>query len=343
MASPVRIDSQPAPALSEFLADNHYSSIAVLVDDHTERDCYPLLEEILPRHKVIRVPAGEEHKNLATCTFIWQKLTDINLDRHALLIILGGGVLGDMGGFCAATYKRGIDFIILPTTLLAQVDASVGGKLGIDFQDLKNHIGLFQEPRTTLIATDFLKTLPPRELRSGFAEIIKHCLISDKTMWNIIREKDLDQQDWLKLVEHSVAFKRSVVEQDPRESGLRKVLNFGHTLGHAIEGYYLKTGNRLFHGEAVAVGMICESFLARKKGMISLQDLDEITDYLKAGYGKVELPRDLKPILTLVNQDKKNRDNRILMALPAGIGKACWDVEISEDEIKNAFAYYNSL
>lgn len=343
MPSPVRIDLQPAPALKEFLADNRYSSVAVLVDDNTERECYPMIETLLPRHKVIRVPAGEEHKNLATCTFIWQKLTDNNLDRHSLLLILGGGVLGDMGGFCGATYKRGIEFIILPTTLLAQVDASVGGKLGIDFQDLKNHIGLFQEPRATLIATDFLKTLPNRELRSGFAEIIKHCLISDLAMWNTIRVKDLAHQNWPKLVEHSVAFKQSVVERDPRESGLRKILNFGHTVGHAIESYYLRNENRLFHGEAIAVGMICESFLAHKMGMLSSHNLDEIVDFLKSVYSKVELPRDLKSILNLLNQDKKSRENKILMALPEGIGNARWDVEISEDEVKSSFAYYNSL
>lgn len=339
----IAIGHDPTLLFGDFIRSKSYSSIAVLVDENTERECYPLVKPVLPRHKIIGVPAGEEHKNLATCTFIWQKLTDLNLDRHALLVIVGGGVLGDMGGFCAATYKRGIDFVILPTTLLAQVDASVGGKLGIDFQDLKNHIGVFQQPAATLIALDFLGTLPPRELRSGFAEVVKHCLISDVKMWDNIKTKDLGQLNWEELVSHSVKFKQAVVETDPRESGLRKVLNFGHTVGHAIEGHFLGTGNRIFHGEAIAAGMICESFLAGQKEMLTQKAVAEISAYLKKVFGKIAMPQDLRPVLKLLSQDKKNKENRILMALPDGIGKARWDVEISENEVIASFAYYDSL
>jgi 3-dehydroquinate synthase len=336
------IDPNPSKALSGFLLKSSYSSVCVLVDELTEVYCYPLIEKSLPPHKIIRVQSGEEHKDINTCSLIWQQLTEFSVDRHGLLIILGGGVLGDMGGFCAATYKRGIDFLLMPTTLLSQVDASVGGKLGIDFQHFKNHIGLFQEPASTLICTDFLNTLPERELRSGFAEVIKHCLISDKAMWDIIRSKSLAHQDWQTLVRHSVEFKWSVVAEDPKEKGLRKVLNFGHTVGHAVEGHFLKQGNRIYHGEAIAVGMICESYLAYKKGLLDKEGLDQITEYILKIFGKIELPQHHEPILAGMLQDKKNKGNKILMALTKGIGKAVWDIEISEEEIKSSLSYYTS-
>ncbi|MBK5277930.1 MAG: 3-dehydroquinate synthase [Bacteroidia bacterium] len=334
------IEHNPTKAISGFLSKSSYSKMCILMDENTESYCYPSITKFLPPHSILRVKSGEENKNLATTSLIWQQLTEFTMDRHGLLIILGGGVLGDMGGFCAATYKRGIDFLLMPTTLLAQVDASVGGKLGIDFDHFKNHIGLFQEPASTLICTDFLNTLPKRELRSGFAEIIKHCLISDKSMWDTLRNKSFDQQDWKTLVQHSVEYKWSVVTKDPREKGLRKVLNFGHTVGHAVEGYTLKRGNRIFHGEAIAVGMICEAYLAFKKNLLDQEGLDQITEYLIKLFGKVELPQQHDLILSGMLQDKKNKGNKILMALIKGIGKAVWDVEISEEEIKSSLLYY---
>jgi 3-dehydroquinate synthase len=319
-----------------------YSRIAVLVDSNTRRLCYPLIQKQLPAHDLIEVPAGEEHKNLVTCQIIWQHMTELALDRHSLLIVVGGGVLGDMGGFCAATFKRGIDFLLVPTTLLAQVDASVGGKLGVDFGPYKNHIGVFQQPISTQIASGFLTTLPKRELRSGFAEIIKHCIIGDKRMWEKVRKHRPDEQPWLSLIKHSVQFKRRVVDLDPREKGLRKILNFGHTIGHAIEGHFLTTDNRLFHGEAIAAGMIVESFIARQKKFLSIHDQETICDYLRSVFGKVSLPPDAawQPLL---KQDKKNKGNTILMALPKPLGKAVWDVPVSDKEIRLATDYYRSL
>lgn len=328
--------------LQSFLSNKSYSSLGVLTDSNTIQYCYPLIKDFIPVHALMQIPAGEEHKNLATCEQVWEQLTDKHFDRHSLLIVLGGGVLGDMGGFCAATYKRGIDFLLMPTTLLAQVDASVGGKLGIDFKQFKNHIGVFCEPAATLISPAFLGTLPHRELRSGFAEIIKHCLISDKQMWEVVRNRTLDQQDWNALIAHSVAFKKQVIETDPREKGLRKILNFGHTVGHAVESYFLNTPERLFHGEAIGVGMIAEAFIARKKGMISETELEEMTDYLRKIYPVVKLPADAEQIITLMLQDKKNKGNKILMALPDGIGQARWDVEVSREEIAESLKYYES-
>jgi 3-dehydroquinate synthase len=318
-----------------------YTKIGVLVDDNTIVVCYPHLKPDLPPHELIQVPSGELHKTLHTCQHIWQRLTDHGFDRHSLLIVLGGGVLGDMGGFCAATFKRGIDFILIPTTLLSQVDASVGGKLGVDFGVYKNHIGVFQLPVSTLIATNFLKTLSARELRSGFAEVIKHCLIADRKMWDVIRKRQLTDQDWLKLVRHSVKIKSAVAKKDPREAGLRKILNFGHTIGHALEGHFLNTQNRLFHGEAVAAGMVIESFIAFRKGFLKAAALEDITTFILSVFGKVQVPED-KLWLGLLKQDKKNKGNTILLAVPKPVGKAVWDVGVSEKEIREATDYYRS-
>lgn len=318
-----------------------YSKIGVLVDENTLQLCYPSIKNELPPHSLMQVPSGEQNKTLATCGKIWQQLTDLGFDRHSLLVVLGGGVLGDMGGFCAATYKRGIDFMLVPTTLLSQVDASVGGKLGVDFGPFKNHIGVFQLPASTVIATDFLRSLPSRELRSGFAEVIKHCLIADRKMWDLIRKRKLSGQDWLKLVRHSVKIKESVVRKDPREAGLRKVLNFGHTAGHALEGYFLSTADRLFHGEAIAAGMVMESHIAWAKGLVKEEDLNDITDYILTVFGKIELPED-HLWLSLIQQDKKNKGNKVLIAVPKQVGRAVWDVGVSEKEIRDAASYYRS-
>lgn len=312
------------------------------MDLNTKKHCYPLVKDVLPNHEIITLEPGEEHKNLDACKQVWEKLTNLHFDRHSLLIILGGGVIGDLGGFCAATFKRGIDFILLPTTLLSQVDASVGGKLGIDFKEYKNHIGVFCEPAATLICPTFLNTLPERELRSGFAEVIKHCLISDRQIWDVLRKKSVANQDWNVLIPHSVAFKKEVVETDPKEGGLRKILNFGHTVGHAVESYFL-SADRIFHGEAIAVGMICESFIGWKKNLITKEELDQIAAYLKQVYPPVILPSARTPILELMSQDKKNKGNRILMALTKGIGQAVWDVEVSAEEIDASLDYYQSI
>jgi 3-dehydroquinate synthase len=339
----VEINKDTAHLLGGFLKTQSFTQVGLLVDANTKTHCYPLVKNILPPHLLIEVTAGEDFKNLSTCQQIWQQLTDLNFDRHALLIVIGGGVLGDMGGFCAATYKRGINFILMPTTLLAQVDASVGGKLGIDFNNFKNHIGVFCEPTATLISPEFLKTLPKRELRSGFGEIIKHCLIADKAMWETIRTKTLQQQDWETLIAHSVKIKQAVVQEDPREKGLRKTLNFGHTLGHALETFYLTIGKQIFHGEAIAMGMIMESFISNKKGMMTDKELTDVSGYLLSIYGKVEENFDQRTILDLTLQDKKNKGTKVLIAIPKTIGTAVWDIEVDEKELTNAMNYYLSL
>ena len=343
MPDNILFSNRPSTDLALFLKDHGYTRIGVLADTNTFRDCYPAIKDGLGQHEVIVVESGEEHKNLNTCEKIWQFMTDHQFDRHAVLIVLGGGVLGDMGGFCAATYKRGIDFILCPTTLLAQVDASIGGKLGIDFNNFKNHIGVFQLPVLTLLYPGFLRTLPYAEKRSGFAEIVKHTLISDKAMWAQITTRNFDDQDWTALVKHSVSFKSKVVAEDPKEKGLRKILNAGHTIGHAIETHLLNTGRKVMHGEAVAAGLITEAYLAKKRGFVSNDDQEAIEKYLLSVYGKLPInANDEEEIAKLALQDKKNKGNRILCVLLEGIGSARWDCEISQNEVKESLTYYRT-
>ena len=331
-----------AESLSAFLNANPCTNIQVLVDENTLRNCYPIVKPILPKHNLIKIKSGEQQKHLGTCQTIWENMTNHELDRHALMINLGGGVIGDMGGFCAATYKRGIDFIQIPTTLLSQVDASVGGKLGIDFQGLKNHIGVFQIPKTVLIDANFLNTLSFTEKRSGFAEIIKHCLIMDEDKWNIIRKKDFEEQDFNDLIAHSVAIKQQIVKADPTEKGLRKILNFGHTLGHAIETYFLgKSKLHLLHGEAIAAGMICEAFISFKRGMIDQKTLEHIEEFIYVIYGKASISEsDIDEIIAFTAQDKKNKGKEIRFSLLEGAGKCTFDIPVSTAEMKSALEYY---
>ena len=202
-----------------------HSKAAILVDENTKRDCLPKLPQ-LDNSIIIEIKSGEEYKNINTCNFIWKQLTAHQFDRNSLLINLGGGVIGDMGGFAASTYKRGIDFIHVPTTLLAMVDASVGGKLGIDFKDFKNQIGLFNNPESVLIFPEFLETLPENQLKSGFAEVVKHALISDKILWGKLTNTSFESLDWKAIIETSIQIKNTIVLADPLEKGDRKKLNF---------------------------------------------------------------------------------------------------------------------
>jgi 3-dehydroquinate synthase len=316
--------------------------VVVLVDDTTHRLCYPVVKPFLPEHALIEVPGGEEEKNLKSCTYIWEEMTKLNLDRWAVLLNLGGGVVGDMGGFCAAVYKRGIYFAQIPTTLLAQVDASLGGKTGVDFLHFKNHLGVFQEPLAVFIYPPFLNTLPHNQLRSGYAEIVKHWLIADAEGFATQRHQGLLVNDWTEIIWESVAIKAEVVEADPLEGGYRKVLNFGHTVGHAVESYLLPLQSRtLLHGEAIAVGMLCESWLSVQKGLLSQQELDSIEVFLLSVYEKVNLrPEEIEPIARLCLQDKKNTGNTINCTLLAGIGKAVYNQPVTLAEIEASLRYY---
>ena len=344
LANNVILTDNLAETLSELFRTHSFSQIGVVVDEHTEQDCYPIIQHLLPDHTVCTISSGEQNKHLGTCTRLWELMTEARFDRQALLINLGGGVIGDMGGFCAATYKRGIRFVNLPTTLLSQVDASVGGKLGIDFQGYKNHIGLFQEPLQIIIDPKFLNTLPPQELRSGYAEVIKHSLIADASYWPTVRRAEWDQQNWAEIIAHSVRIKSEVVAQDFREGGLRKILNFGHTIGHAVESFYLETDRRLLHGEAIAVGMIAEAYLSTQRTGLPALQAQEVTDFLLAVYGYHSMPEaNLSAIVELAKQDKKNDQSVIKCTLLERIGTATYDIPITTDDIYEALMHYSEL
>ena len=332
----------------EWNGADHYSQILLLGDDNTLRDCLPVLlaktPDLKARIHTIAIPAGETHKNMATCARLWQAMLDAQLDRKALVINLGGGVIGDMGGFCAATWKRGVDFVQIPTTLLAMTDAAIGGKLGIDFQGVKNTIGVFKNPAAVFADPDFLKTLPERELRSGFAEVIKHALIGDPELWRMLQSKAvtsshrLTPHDWYDILRDSIAVKVRIVQEDPLEKGARALLNFGHTIGHALESYFLRTDEPLTHGEAIAVGMICESRVS------STQKLEEVIKVIKGHFSQRAIPERAFPeIWELMQQDKKNASGKVRIAVPGTVPFSMQILEPDQEEIQRGLLFYNDL
>lgn len=345
MTGTIHIGPNALQELPELFKNRAFSKAVVLVDENTLHHCYPQLKPYLPEHELIQVKSGEEHKTLQTCEHIWQRMTELNLDRWSVLVNLGGGVIGDMGGFCAAVFKRGMFFVQVPTTLLAQVDASIGGKTGIDFHGLKNHIGVYKEPQAVFIYPAFLQTLPQRELKSGYAEIIKHWLIADKDAFLEQRQVGLFTDDWEGLIRHSVGIKAKVVEADPLEGGLRKILNFGHTVGHAVESFLLEQPDRaLLHGEAIAAGMLCEAWISRKHELLSQEELDKMETFLISVYEKVKLTeQDIQQIAQLALQDKKNTRSTINCTLLERIGKAVYDQPITVQEIVESLRYYTLL
>ncbi len=334
-------------ALDRVLHNRDFISVLLLCDENTFACCLPLLKNVKALHdaQTIVIAPGEVHKNLETCRNIWEALIRGRAERNSLLINLGGGVIGDMGGFCAATYKRGMPFVQIPTTLLAQVDASIGGKLGIDFGQVKNSIGVFSNPLAVCVDSRFLSTLSRRELRSGFAEIIKHALIADADQWATIRGiSSLENLYWDAFISPSLEIKRRIVEADPYERGLRKALNFGHTVGHALEGHLLQGNDPLLHGEAVAAGMICECFLSWKAGLLAESDRDLIAEYLFALYGLQPLqPKDFDAFLHLMQNDKKNERGRINFSLIGPPGTVHIDQFADKKDIFESLAWYNTV
>jgi len=332
-------------SLNNFLSENKYSSFFVLVDENTKQHCLPVLKSVLNNVIVIETQSGETNKNISTCEIIWQQLIEHNADRKALFINLGGGVIGDMGGFAASCYKRGIDFINIPTTLLSQVDSSIGGKLGIDFKYGKNLIGLFKNPKAVFVSSHFFKTLPQRQLINGWAEIFKHALIQDKDQWQKYIDIDLLYTDMNDIVYHSLLIKKAVVEEDPFEKGLRKILNFGHTIGHAIEAYSLENEeDSLLHGEAIAIGMICEAYLSVNKCGLQQSELDEIKSLLLKHFPKHDITLfDTEKLLAIMSIDKKNEGSVIMAALLSEIGKCQYDITLTKEDVLESLAFYNTL
>jgi len=333
-------------SIAKFISAYTNKNIIVLTDTNTHIHCLDRLIPILPKHFIeISIPSGEIHKDLNTCQFIWNLLLENGINRNDLVINLGGGVIGDMGGFCASTYKRGIDFIQIPTTLLSMVDASIGGKLGIDFNGVKNSIGVFKDPKAVFVDPKFLETLSFRELRSGFAEIIKHTLISDRKLWDQIREINIQKKvDWHPLIVDSLKIKQGIVLEDPFEKGIRKALNFGHTIGHGIEGVMLQKNNYLLHGEAIAIGMVTEAWLSFFKGFLSEDTFTSILYYLKRTFDLQSIDIELfDDFISLMKNDKKNETAQIHFSIIGPVGTVHHDVIFEESFIKKALEIYNHI
>jgi 3-dehydroquinate synthase len=346
MDTPVIIGPEALPALAELLHRPAVSHVLVLADSNTARLCLPLLERYLPTgYEFIEISAGEEYKTLATCEIVWNQLTSQRADRHAVLVNVGGGVVTDLGGFAAALYKRGIRFVQVPTTLLAQVDASVGGKTGVDFQGYKNQLGVFQAPAGVFVEPQFLQTLDPRQIKSGYAEVIKHWLIADAEAFNTNRRLGWLTDDWTSIIRESVALKQRIVAEDPLESGPRKLLNFGHTVGHALESYLLtQPGRETLHGEAVAAGIVCESWLSVQRGLLSADELDKIETFVFSVFDKISfVSLETEAIAEFALQDKKNSGSTINCTLLNGIGNGVYDQPVTLAEIAESLRYYHRL
>jgi 3-dehydroquinate synthase len=305
----------------------------------------PLIDECSIRH--FAIPSGEENKTIQLVCLVWDFLSNNGADRKSLMINIGGGMLTDLGGFAASTFKRGMDFVNIPTTLLAQVDASIGGKTGFNFNGLKNEIGVFMEPNSVLINTNFLKSIDHENFLSGYAEMLKHGLIKSREHWEELLAFDLENINYgalQEIIAHSVAVKEWHVLNDLTEQNIRKALNFGHTVGHAFESYAMKTGRPILHGYAVVYGMITEVYLSAKLCGLDIIELNSISDWLLDKYGKFEIQKhDFEALYQLMTHDKKNEGNRINFTLIPEIGKVEINVDCPKELIIEALKYYQNI
>lgn len=343
----IYFENESNHAVNKHIANANYSSVFILTDSNVHESCLTEFLQNLSIQiplEVIEIEAGEENKKLSVCNEIWKTLSDLGADRKSLIINLGGGVVTDLGGFIASTFRRGIDFIHVPTSLLAMVDAAIGGKNGIDLGHLKNQVGTIVLPKMVLVITDFLKTLPQEEYRSGLAEMIKHGLIYSESYFSYFEKlQNYDAAFLAQLIHDSIKIKLNIVEADPFENNLRKTLNFGHTLGHAIESYFLanESKKRLLHGEAIAIGMILESFISFKILQLNEEELNRITQAIMPVYKKVHFTKqDIEEIIQLLKYDKKNTGSQINFVLLNKIGDCALDQEVDNELIYEAFAYY---
>lgn len=342
--------------LAMAISECEHDKIFVLTDEHTFIYCWPLVKDFLclKEAEVITIQASDAHKDIHALTYVWEQLSSRGATRHSCMINLGGGMVTDLGGFAASTFKRGINFINIPTTLLAMVDASVGGKTGINLNGLKNEVGVFNNPEYVILSTQFLKTLDEGNVRSGYAEMLKHGLISFKKMWADLLNFPLEifsnpQQQADEKITHdlqlmvgaSVRVKENVVEVDPFEQNMRKALNFGHTIGHAFETFALRKGHPILHGYAVAYGMICELYLSAIRCHFPQDILRQTVSFIREYYGSVDITCDDYPeLLELMRHDKKNRVGIINFTLLGDIGDIQINQECSEEEIKEALDFF---
>ncbi len=348
--APVFFSKKAHDEFNSFLKRSIPSSIFIIVDTNTRDLCLPVvlpLLDVKSRIEVVEMEPGEENKNIDTCTGIWKVLSELEADRKSLIINLGGGVVTDLGGFVASTFKRGISYINIPTTLLAMVDASVGGKTGVDLENLKNQIGVITQPEMVLIDSRFLSTLPSAEMRSGLAEILKHGLIASRTYWNKASKlTDLTTDDMDDLIRESVEIKTRVVTIDPHEENIRMTLNFGHTFGHAIESYFLihPGKEKLLHGEAVAAGMIIACYLSSRLLNFPKGDTEEISEILFDLFPRIDIEEnDFTSIIDLLKYDKKNAHGIINFVLLKNIGECEIGCKVPETLLTEGLRYYTNF
>lgn len=343
--------NEVAEAIDRVAEGINSPQVFVLVDVNTYRFVLPVLKEkskTIANAKVITIKSGDANKNLDSLAFIWEQLCDNGATRKSLLINIGGGVITDIGAFAGATFKRGMRFINVPTTLLSAVDAAVGGKTGINFNGFKNEVGVFCEAEAVIISTAFFKTLPLEEILSGYAEMLKHGLISGKDVYDKLLAYDIansnDKDYLLKLLEESVNVKKRIVEEDPTEKGIRRALNLGHTAGHAFESLALKREDPIPHGYAVAWGLIVELILSHERLGFPSDVLQQLATYVCDKYGSFDMTcKDYPALLDFMHHDKKNESEEINFTLLGNVGNVHIDCNCSEEEIKSALDIYRDL
>ena len=328
------------------ISECEHDRIFVLTDETTQQLCWPKIKNFkaLKDCTPIIIKATDTHKNLDTLAEVWQALSNGGATRHSLMINLGGGMVTDLGGFAASTFKRGIDFINIPTTLLAMVDASVGGKTGINFGGLNNEIGVFSDSRFVIINTQFLDTLDHDNICSGYAEMLKHGLISDEHTWAELVTFDLDTPDLSQLqrmVAESIKVKERIVEADPHEHGIRKALNLGHTMGHAFESFAMRRGTPILHGYAVAYGLISELYMSARKTAFPTDRMHQTVRFIRENYGTLNITCDDYPtLIELMHHDKKNTSGIINFTLLGNVGDIRINQTANEEEIKEALDFF---
>lgn len=345
MEQKIIISKNLSDDLAEAIVACAPDSLFILVDEMTAEKCLPLINGCKAANdaKVITIKATDTHKNIDSLCCVWQELSQNGATRHSCMINLGGGMVTDLGGFAASTFKRGIKFINIPTTLLAMVDASVGGKTGINFCGLKNEIGVFNDADSVLIDTEFLRTSDGQNIRSGYAEMLKHGLISDEKLWAELVNFDLSQPDLkhlLAMVADSVKVKERVVTEDPYEHGIRKALNLGHTFGHAFESMAMRRNRPILHGYAVAYGLVCELYLSNVKANFPVDRLRQTVSYIREYYGTYSFTcEDYPELLEIMQHDKKNTAGIINFTLLGAVGDIRINQTATIEEIQEAFDF----
>lgn len=331
--------------LNHWILQRNYSDVFVLMDENSYRFCASHFKDVFVEENILVIPAGELSKSIATCNFIWDKLLSSKADNQALLVNIGGGMITDLGGFCASVYKRGIDYVNIPTTLLAFIDASVGGKTAIDFEGVKNAIGTFSKPEATILFPGFLNTLPERQLKAGFAEMLKHALLVGGEMY----ERLYHPEFFFSLINgkdivNSIRFKSSIVKADFKEKGLRRQLNLGHSLGHAFESFFLEKNRPMLHGEAVAAGILAEAYISTLHEDLDPVYLDILAPALKHLFSWQTIRTDeVNKVIAFLTQDKKNLHNAWQFVLIRKPGEWFISTTVKPQEVEKAIDWLNKL